>query len=212
MSETAKHVVAIGLSVAIVSVVDDSPSVLVVHTPSGDDALPFGPFDPLAHRTLESGLRTWVGEQTYLDLGYAEQLYTFGDRGRHTLKPGENARVVSVGYLALTRQCGESKAPDTIWRGWYRFFPWEDWRDAKPPIIDAVITPALARFIAEAPNKTAADLRRDRVRLCFGGGIAGGTRKKFWSGMSFSMRPVSFPKVPVTAAPRTITFCRSASA
>ena len=68
------------------------------------DALPFGPFDPLQHRTLESGLRTWVGEQTYLDLGYAEQLYTFGDRGRHELKPGEGPRVVSVGYLALTRQ------------------------------------------------------------------------------------------------------------
>ena len=61
-----------------------TPCVLVVHNAeSGDDALPFGPFDPLLHRTLESGLRTWVSEQTYLDLGYAEQLYTFGDRGRH---------------------------------------------------------------------------------------------------------------------------------
>jgi hypothetical protein len=169
MIETAKHVVEIGLSAAIVSVVDDSPSVLVVHAPAGDDSLPFGPFDPIAHRTLESGLRNWVGEQTYLDLGYVEQLYTFGDRGRHTLKPGENARVVSVGYLALTRQCGESKAPDTLWRGWYRFFPWEDWRDAKPAILDAVITPALARFVAEAPDKATADGRRDRVRLCFGG-------------------------------------------
>ena len=73
----AKHVVAIGLSAAIVSVVEERPSVLIVHNPeSGEDALPFGPFDPLLHRTLESGLRTWVGEQTYLDLGYAEQLYT----------------------------------------------------------------------------------------------------------------------------------------
>jgi hypothetical protein len=110
-----------------------------------------------------------VGEQTYLDLGYVEQLYTFGDRGRHTLNPGENARVVSVGYLALTRQCGESNAPDTLWRGWYRFFPWEDWRDARPPILDSVIVPALARFVAEAPGKAAAELRRDRIRLCFGG-------------------------------------------
>lgn len=178
MSEHAKHVVEIGLSAAIVSVVDDSPSVLVVNTPAGDDALPFGPFDPFAHRTLESGLRTWVGEQTYLDLGYAEQLYTFGDRGRHTLKPGENARVVSVGYLALTRQCGDSKAPDTLWRGWYRFFPWEDWRDAKPAILDAIITPALARFIAEAPDKATADVRRDRVRLCFGGKDSGWDEEK----------------------------------
>ena len=125
----AKHVVAIGLSAAIVSVVEERPSVLVVRNPkSGDDALPFGPFDPLQHRTLESGLRTWVGEQTYLDLGYVEQLYTFGDRGRHELKHGEGPRVVSVGYLALTRQSGELKAPATLWRDWYRYFPWEDRR------------------------------------------------------------------------------------
>ena len=46
-------------------------------------ALPFGPFDPGSQRTLEQGLRKWVGEQTQFDLGYTEQLYTFGDRGRH---------------------------------------------------------------------------------------------------------------------------------
>jgi hypothetical protein len=141
--------------------------VLVVHSGS-DDALPFGPFDPIAHRTLESGLRTWVGEQTYLDLGYVEQLYTFGDRGRHTLNPGENTRVVSVGYLALTKQLGERNAPDSAWRNWYRFFPWEDWRDQKPAVIDDVILPALDEFVASASDKTCAELRRDRVRLCFG--------------------------------------------
>jgi hypothetical protein len=168
MTADGKHVVAIGLSAAIVSVVDDDPSVLVVHPGHGDDALPFGPFDPIAHRTLESGLRNWVGEQTLLDLGYAEQLYTFGDRGRHTLKAGEGPRVVSVGYLALTRQCGELKAPDTLWRGWYRYFPWEDWRDTKPAVIDAVIAPALEAFVAAAPDKAAAGSRRDRARLCFG--------------------------------------------
>ena len=178
MTETGKRVVTIGLSVAIVSVADDSPSVLVVHSKPGDDALPFGPFDPLAHRTLESGLRTWVGEQTYLDLGYVEQLYTFGDRGRHTLKPGENVRVVSVGYLALTRQCGDSKAPDNVWRDWYRYFPWEDWRIEKPAVIDEVILPALDDFVAAAPDKTTAQLRSDRVRLCFGGEDIGWDEEK----------------------------------
>lgn len=168
MSANSKHVVTIGLSVAIVSVVDDSPAVLVMDAGPGDDSLPFGPFDPVEHRTLESGLRTWVGEQTYLDLGYVEQLYTFGDRGRHTLKPGENARVVSVGYLALTRQCGDGKAPGNLWRGWYRYFPWEDWREEKPAVIDEVIKPALRAFVAASPDKPTAQLRRDRVRLCFG--------------------------------------------
>jgi len=162
-------VVSIGLSAAIVSVKDEQPSVLVVHhSRDSDDALPFGPFDPRNHRTLENGLRTWVAEQTYLDLGYAEQLYTFGDRGRHLVKRGEGPRLVSVGYLALTRQAGTLKAPDTIWRDWYRFFPWEDWRALRPPVIESAIAPALRKFVRAAPDSETLDRRRDRIRMCFG--------------------------------------------
>ena len=161
--------VNIGLSAAIVSVAEDEPSVIVVrHDKGSDDALPFGPFDPSHHRTLEIGLRTWVGEQTYLDLGYAEQLYTFGDRGRHLVTPGEGPRVVSVGYLALTRQSGELKAPDTYWRNWYRYFPWEDWRTERPAIIAEVIAPALRNYAKAATSDEFAERRRDRARLCFG--------------------------------------------
>jgi hypothetical protein len=168
-NDAAQHVVSIGLSAAIVSVADERPSALVVHHPGDvDDALPFGPFDPLRHRTLESGLRSWVKEQTYLDLGYAEQLYTFGDRGRHLPKAGEGPRVVSVGYLALTRATTDLKAPDTLWRDWYGYFPWEDWRGEKPVIIADKISPALKAFVKDAPDKAAADKRRERVRLCFG--------------------------------------------
>jgi hypothetical protein len=169
MSETGAQVVAIGLSAAVVSVAEEEPSVLaMVGGPAGEDALPFGPFDPLAHRTLESGLRAWVGEQTLLELGYVEQLYTFGDRGRHTLKPGEGPRVVSVGYLALTRRSGVLKAPDTVWRGWYRYFPWEDWRGARPAIIDQAIAPALRAFCVAAPDAQTGAARTERARLTFG--------------------------------------------
>jgi hypothetical protein len=169
VSVPAKHVVSIGLSVAIVSVADDeTPTVLVVHHAGREDALPFGPFDPLNHRTLDSGLRRWVGEQTYLELGYAEQLYTFGDRGRHLPTPDEGARVVSVGYLALTRQTLDLKAPDTRWSDWYRYFPWEDWREAKPVIIDQIIVPALKQFAKSANGSDIAEARRNRMRLCFG--------------------------------------------
>jgi len=169
MSNTAQHVVSIGLSAAIVSIADERPSTLIVHrTGDKDDALPFGPFDPLHHRTLESGLRSWVKEQTHLDLGYAEQLYTFGDRGRHLVKTGEGPRVVSVGYLALTRATTDLKAPDTLWRDWYRYFPWEDWRGEKPVIIADKIAPALKHFIKDAPNTALIDQRRERVRQCFG--------------------------------------------
>jgi len=164
----AKHVVSIGLSAAIVSVADETPTVLVVHHSGNEDALPFGPFDPLDHRTLDSGLRKWVGEQTFLELGYAEQLYTFGDRGRHLPTPDEGARVVSVGYLALTRQARDLKAPDTRWSDWYRYFPWEDWREAKPVIIDQIIVPALKQFAKSANGSDIAEARRNRMRLCFG--------------------------------------------
>jgi hypothetical protein len=165
-----KENVSIGLSAAILAVEGERPSVLVVAHEGMADALPFGPFDPVQHRTLESGLRQWVGEQTGFELGYAEQLYTFGDKGRHLSAPG-GGRVVSVGYLALTRQTSVEKPRDanTEWRGWYQYFPWEDWRDRKPAMIDSVILPALKKFVKEAPAGLG-EQRRERVNLCFGEG------------------------------------------
>lgn len=167
----AKENVSIGLSAAILAVEGERPSVLVVAHEGVADALPFGPFEPDEHRTLESGLRQWVGEQTKFELGYTEQLYTFGDKGRH-LSSDAGGRVVSVGYLALTRQMNEKpgNAPGSEWRGWYQYFPWEDWRDSKPAMIDSVILPALKKFVKDTPNVELAELRRERVNLCFGEG------------------------------------------
>jgi hypothetical protein len=162
-----EHTVLIGLSAAVVSVADERPRVLVVHRTEGADALPFGTFDPLSHRTLESGLRSWVEEQTQLQLGYVEQLYTFGDRGRHMTRPGEGPRVLSVGYFALTRP-QQGRGPDTLWRDWYGFFPWEDWREEKPGVIDALIVPRLTAFVAAASDPGTRERRKDRLRLCFG--------------------------------------------
>jgi hypothetical protein len=168
IARAPKNVVTIGLSAAIVSMDAERPRVLVVHHASSPDALPFGPFDPLSHRTLESGLRSWVKEQTFLDLGYAEQLYTFGDRGRHMVRLTEGPRVVSVGYLALTRARTELQAPDTLWRDWYVHFPWEDWRSAKPAIIDDAIIPALRVFSKAAATNEERNLRRERIQVAFG--------------------------------------------
>jgi len=164
--ETSKFAVEVGLSAAIVSITGENPQVLVVRHPNSADALPFGPFEPLRHRTLESGLRLWVKEQTKLELEYAEQLYTFGDRGRHLLAPGEGPRVVSVGYLALTRATGEGKTPDTFWGDWYRYFPWEDWREKRPALIDRAIISSLKSFVRA--DRGQSDQRRMRMRICFG--------------------------------------------
>ena len=175
MSVMNQASISIGLSAAIVSVEKENPGALVVAREGSEDALPFGPFDPQSQRTLEQGLRKWVGEQTSFDLGYTEQLYTFGDRGRHLPSPApgsaDGTRVVSVGYLALTRQ-GEDDASagtrETRWRAWYHYFPWEDWRGAKPQMIEAEILPRLKSFVKGAASPQAAELRRDRVRLSFG--------------------------------------------
>src|SRR5215510_10561566 len=105
MPESALTPIEIGLTAAIVTVEDEEPAILVT---SGEDSepnagLPFGPFDALAHRTFEIGLRAFVEAQTALAVGYVEQLYTFGDRGRHARTDDTGPHMVSVGYLALTR-------------------------------------------------------------------------------------------------------------
>ena len=95
--------IELGLHASIVSVHQNEPHVVcVAHSEdaSGEsaDSLPFGLFTPLAHRTLEIGLRSWVKEQTGLSLGYVEQLYTFGDRGRHAQAGDQEPHMVSIGY------------------------------------------------------------------------------------------------------------------
>ena len=160
------NTVIIGLNACVVTLGDETPRVLVVRRdpvskahPS--DGLPFGPFQPEHHRTLEIGLRNLVQEQTRQSLGYVEQLYTFGDRGRHEVEPGEGPRVVSVGYLALTRQPTDGSANV---RNIYDFFPWEDWRSERPAIIDALIRPRLDAWAKLGDTQS----RHERARLCFG--------------------------------------------
>ena len=178
-AEAGERPLEIGLNAVIVAVDDGVPLILVVQPdrPSAFASLPFGPFDPLRHRTLEIGLRAWVEAQTELRVGYVEQLYTFGDRGRHAQAADTSPHVMSVGYLALARKAfasGEAlERSEADWRSWYGFFPWEDWRGGRPPLLDGVILPRLEQW---AGRPRAADepprpfSRQDRVRLSFGQG------------------------------------------
>ncbi len=184
--------VVIGLNAVVIVVTGDTPKVLVVRRPyaplmsgeadrhrfvdvdDGEDTsfgLPFGPFDPNLHRTLEIGLRSWVEEQTHLRVEYVEQLYTFGDRGRYFGAQGM-PRVISVGYLALTREAAQHAHSEGTWESWYRYFPWEDWRGGEPGIIASIIRPRLEAW-AQATRGSALQSRRlSRIELCFGlGGI-----------------------------------------
>ena len=164
----------IGLSAVIVAVTDETPRVLVVRRPgaAGELALPSGPLDPDRDRTLELALRNWVRTQTGLELGYVEQLYTFGDRVRGR-SGEEEARELSIAYLALVREGGAPEATGAGWLDVYDLFPWEDWRQGRPPEIDRVLAPLLARW-ADGAGGEAAAARRERIDIVFGlGGTPG---------------------------------------
>jgi hypothetical protein len=169
--------VEISLTAAIVSVDGDQPRIIVVRpgdgAPGSRAALPFGLFAPLSHRTLEMGLRAWVKEQTGLELGYVEQLYTFGDRGRHARRGDTGPQVVSIGYLALTRSSAHCGLKHGVWENWYEFFPWEDWRHEKPVMLTEGILPRLHSWAMqpEPPDTPLRPLsREERVGICFGTG------------------------------------------
>src|SRR5438309_3139476 len=149
MSDKPLTPIEIGLTAASVAIEGNEPLILTASGSGGDRVagLPFGPFDAVSHRTFEIGLRAWVEEQAGLRLGYVEQLYTFGDRGRHTQAGDTDAHVASIGYLALTRAANNaSRAPGATFEPWYRFFPWEDWRASRPEIIERDIFPELAKW------------------------------------------------------------------
>lgn len=185
MADGVSQTIGIDLTAAVVSLVGNDPAILTVRareeTPI-QRALPSGPFAPLRHRTLELGLRGFVEDQTGFGLGYIEQLYTFGDRGRHATAPSSAPHFMSIGYLALTRSDEPSAGDPTSqhndttdatwsWQGWYSFFPWEDWRAGRPRILDAVLLPALHKWL-ETPQEdepVGRDMSRARrVAMAFG--------------------------------------------
>lgn len=156
----------IGLSAVVVAINDGEAVVLTVRPKGGEglSGLPFGPFDPDGHRTFELALRAFVTEQTRFDLGYVEQLYTFGDKGRDAplavMGGGGTARVISVGYLALAPAAVDTHFAGSEWRPWSRIFPWEDWRTGRPPAFDA-LEGALRAWAGADPGRLA------RIRLAF---------------------------------------------
>ncbi len=145
--------VAVNLIAVLVAVREDQPRVLTI----GGGSLPSGPFE-LAHRSLQSGLRDWVEQQTRRPIGYVEQLYTFADRDR---VGDTDQRMVSISYLGLTREEKAAASTPSSWHDWYAFFPWEDRRDPAPAR-DAALAHVLARWAAADAS------RAQRVAVSFG--------------------------------------------
>lgn len=163
---TGQDSITVELGAVIVAVAPDGPRVLVRQLDtSRPAALPSGPLEP-HHRTLEAGLRTWVEEQTGYDLGYVEQLYSFGDANRHASARAQPGRALSIGYLALVHESKPRRMGANSWRSWYQFFPWEDWRGGEPQILSTV-REGIAGWIAEAPRDERKS-REERARVSFG--------------------------------------------
>jgi hypothetical protein len=145
------------LIAVLVAVTGDEPRVMTINS---GDALPSGPFE-MGHRTLQSGLREWVKEQTAHPVGYLEQLYTFADRDRNNEILG--GRTISISYVGLVREQIGAGRPG--WHGWYEYFPWEDRRRGRPPVLDQVM--ARLRDWADADPSRRADRHR-RADFTFG--------------------------------------------
>jgi hypothetical protein len=154
--EAPGHAVVADLIAVMVAVTAGQPRVMTIGNGS---ALPSGPF---VHdeRSLQSGLRTWVERQTGHGLGYVEQLYTFADRDRAV----HGERVISISYLALTRESEEREAG---WRDWYRYFPWEDHRSSVPRYLHDIVK-RLREWTKAAAAPTQRRERLRRITVSFG--------------------------------------------
>ncbi len=169
--------VLLRLDAVIVAVTDEVPRILSVPATgeggaNGAPALPSGLLDPASDATLEQGLRRWVREQAGLALGYVEQLYSFGDQNREPPARAAGHRVVTVAYLALVREDLPLGVAGARWLDWYRFFPWEDWREGRPPMLAEAIDPGLDRWARAAAAATESEARRERADITFGLGGA----------------------------------------
>lgn len=150
----------LSLDAVIVAVTAEQPRILTTR-PRGSEfpALPFGPLDTDRDPTLELGLRRWVTTQTGHELGYVEQLYTFGDRDRR--RGASGSRLLSIAYLGLVKEAQPS--PGAAWLDCYNVLPWEDRRAGVADLVANVLRPALGRWAGRSST------RRHRVDANFGG-------------------------------------------
>jgi len=155
------------LESVIAAVTRDQPRILTLGEAADElPGLPSGILDVERDRTLTRALRRWVREQTGLEVGYVEQLYTFGDRFRSPEEREGGPRVLSIAYLALIRE--ERPSVGAAWSPWYDFLPWENHREGEPAVVGQMIRPAMAEWIAEADSAAERALRAERVDMTFG--------------------------------------------
>lgn len=178
-----KRSIVLNLNAVILAVTADQPRVLTVRLPAAKRqefdrpepppvSLPSGPLDPAADRTLDLALRGWIRQQTGIEVGYVEQLYTFGDRGRSHQERSGGPRLVSVAYLALVREQPVADRTAASWQNCYDFLPWED-RRAGQPAVAQTLADALSKWTRTASSAAERRVREERIAICFGLAAAG---------------------------------------
>lgn len=177
--------IEIRLNAVIIAVTEDAPRVLTVPGQNGYLALPTGLLQA-QDRTLDTALRRWVADQTGLDVGYVEQLYTFGDLGRslphhvtdnddRTKPSSDQKRILSIAYLALVKEGQTSES--AAWQDVYDFLPWEDHRPARPEVIDSHIRVGLDEHLARVDAaQTESTLQRSQIMFGFNNSPYDGVR------------------------------------
>jgi hypothetical protein len=177
-ADARPEAVAVALAGAVFGVRAAEPVVAVVPADrTGDESLPCGTFLPCEHATLEDGIRTWISQQTGVELGFLEQLCALSRRPR-TDDLGL-AHVVSISFLALVGPVQCSDRTRATWRSWYSFLPWEDWRSGRPECLNEIDARLATWADADMPRDALPDQhRRRRVRVAFGGGGAAWDEEK----------------------------------
>ncbi len=120
----------LGLCALLVSLDGDVPMFAVLDEPGSGrpPRLPSDRLDIDGDETLELAVRRQVTAHLGIDVGYVEQLYTFGDRDRDPRTAHGWPRVVSVAYLGLVRGT-PTLTPGARWAPLYSHLPWEDARE-----------------------------------------------------------------------------------
>jgi hypothetical protein len=158
--------ILISLAAAIINIKENIPQVLVLQD-SENPALPFGLFSPEDHRTLESGMKSWVYDSTGLQLDFAEQLYTYGNLYRNPSYEDKGHRLLTISYWAFHYAPQISPQFSARWYDWYNFFPWEDHRQGEPAALQS-IRELLEQWIGEAENPKMRQERETKVSTTFG--------------------------------------------